>query len=375
MNEETHIDRIRALAEDRLTDAERERLLADLAADAELAALAGEFEAVRTLTAALEEEPPACGTTFGTLERKLAEAPPASAWRRRVAAAAAVVAFGVTGWLALRSEVAAEPVVLAAIDLEPQALPEVPPEQPAGLADYDPRGSVGVAWLDDFDTAAWLAEASGRPMLVFGGFRGCVMCKAMDEEVFNAGSVVDLAERFVPVRFDLAQLPVEEAEALMRRGYPFLEVWNPEREPLHPLSRRPDPEFFAESMRLGLAAAHAEGDVPSWDELRALARAFERGRASEDEGSLAGAEDSYSRLTAGSSKLYRQLGAVGLARISADARGALLRARDAAGANPEAAADELRRAVRRHEGTQYAADLRAVLKQLEASGRFPPLSS
>jgi len=375
MNDSTNLDRIRALAQEDLSPAEQARLRARLQHDQELAALSREYQVVHRLTAPLLDEPPACQTTFAVLERALEAAPRTRLWPRRVAAAAAVALLGGVAWIAGPRAAPAGPLTLAAIDLRAAPLPTAASEPPAGLADYDPRGPDGVAWLEDFDTASWLAEASGRPLLVFGGLPNCSMCKSLDEQVFTARSVVDLAERYVPVRFDLDALPEAEAQALMARGYPFLEVWSADREPLLPLSRRPEAEFFVESMRRGLVAADAEGVVASWDDLRSLARTFERGRSDEDQGRLAGAQDSYSTLAAGESEVYRQLGTSGLARISADARSALLRAAEAAEASPDAAADLLRRAVERYAGTEYAADLRAVLERLETSGRFPRLRS
>lgn len=376
MNEETDLDRIRALAEERLDPEARAEFCQRLIAEPALAELADEYRVVHSLTAPLEGDPPACRTTFEDLQLSSER----SHWPRRVAAVAAMLFVLATAtWLVRGSAEGlgneTGPVVLNAIGLE--AVPSLgqPPPPPPGLADYDPRGADGVAWLDDMEAAAWLSEASGRPLLVFGRIQECVMCEALDERVFSESSVVDLAERYIPVRFYFGSLPPAEAEQLMSRGYPFLEVWDASRQPLHELSRRPEAQFFVESMREGLAAADAEGDVATWDELRGLARTFESGRSAEQRGQLSGAQDSYATLTHADSDVYRELGASGLARISADARAVLLRARDTAGSDPGAAAEVLRDAVERYAGTDYAADLRAVLQRLERSGHFPRLRS
>ena len=374
MNEPTDLDRIRALAEERLEPEARAAFCQRLTADPSLSELADEFRVVHSLTAPLEQDLPACSTTFAELQLPAGRV----RWLRRVAAAAALFVLAASAWLAWGPAAGpgddTAPVVLSAIKLDVVPSPG-PPPPPPGLADYDPRGVDGVAWLDDMEAAAWLSEASGRPLLVFGGLEGCVLCAALDELVFSESLVVALAERYVPVRFDLASLPQDEAARLMARGYPFLEVWDAGRQPVHALSRRPEAEFFVESMREGLAAADAEGDVATWDELRSFARAFERGRTAEQQGRLSGAEDSFATLAGADSDLYRQLGTSGLARLSAEARAVLLRARDTAGSDPDAAAEALRAALERYAGTDFAADLRAVLVRLERSGRFPRLRS
>jgi len=375
MNDSTRLDRIRALAERRLSAEEDERLRRELAADPELARLAEDFGAVHAVTAVLADDGPACRTSFDDLARA-AEREPVfrRRWTRRVAAAAAVALLAAAAWYAL-APAAAPAVVLGAIELDAAPAPAPVPEPPPGLAHYDPRGPGGVAWLDDFQAASWLSAASGRPLLVFGEIRGCPMCAKLDVDVFTARSVVDLIERYVPVRFDLDALPREEADALMRRGYPFLEVWSDRLEPIRPLSRQPDPAFFAESMRDGLAAADAEGEVASWDELRSLARTLDRARERETAGLFAGALDGYRALAGGASEPFRRLGDCGLARIAADARGTLLHAREVARSDPGGAEEVLRRALQRYAGTDYAADLRAVLERLRDSGRFPAVTA
>ena len=375
MNHQTDLDRIRELAEERLDPEARAEFCQRLLADPSLAELADEFRVVHSLSAALEQDPPACRTTFAELQLPH-DRPRRPRW---VAAAAGLLVLAATAWLirGLSSSPGAEsgPVVLSAIALEAPPTLGQPALPPPGLVDYDPRGVDGVAWLDDMEAAAWLSEASGRPLLVFGRIEDCVMCEALDERVFSQSSVVDLAERYIPVRFYFGNLPEAEAEQLLARGYPFLEVWDAGRRPLYSLARRPEPEFFVESMREGLVAAEAEGELATWDELRRFARTFESGRTAEQQGQLCGAQDSYATLARADSDLYRDLGTSGLARISAEARSVLLRARETAGSDPDAAAAALRAALERYAGTDYAADLRAVLERLESSGRFPRLRS
>jgi hypothetical protein len=200
------------------------------------------------------------------------------------------------------------------------------------------------------------------------------MCLVLDEEVFSAREVVDLVERYVPLRIDLGSIPREEAYALMERGYPFLEVWSPEREPLHSLSREPDAAFFVESMHAGLESVQATENAPTWENVRELARTFERARREEQAGHMAAAVKAFQDLADRDAGNFAGLGADGLRRIAFDVRDGFLDAREAARSDPELAAALLRGLLKRYAGTRYEQDLEVTLERLETDGAFPSIA-
>jgi hypothetical protein len=377
MSGDTFLDRLRARAEGRLPPVEAQRLERELEADPRLRELAAEFEAIHSLTGAGELPVPACELTYEDLAPQLPISWPSARPTplRRVAAAAGIALLAGAGAFVWTSgEATAAPLVLKAIELEAEAVADAGPDPtppPAVSLDFDPRGADGVRWIADLEDAVWLADATGRPLLVYGSIQGCILCATLDDEVFNDPQVLDLFERYVPVRIDFGEMPMAEAQALMARGYPFLEVWDVDQESCFKLSNAPDPTFFVESMHDGLEAAGATGEVPSWDTVRALCGLFSAAQEGERSGSMAAALERFRNLAGQvSDGIFAELADHGLRRIARDARERLLEARRA---SPDEARELLRDAAQRFTGTEYGADLRAVLERLERDGRFPEI--
>jgi len=380
MDETTPLDRLRARAEGRLGPVELAQLERELAAAPELRALAEDYAFVHACTA---QEPlaPVARLSLAELEAGLAPRVP-----RRVAVAAALLLVAAGSFWAGRlsrsgdgepAPLRVAPLYLAAIELdEPAPAPAPAADVPVQWASYDPRGAEGVRFLSDRGEAEALARALARPLLVYGSYPGCPLCKELDARVFSAPEVVALAERVVPLRLDLSQLPEAEQRALTVRGYPFLEVWRADGRTAHSLARRPDPGLFVESLHDGLEKSDATGEQPPWELLRSAAARYELARAAELEQRLGDAERGYQGLSADpytpapialQARLGRQ-------RIGALARASLLEARARARIDVEGAIDDLDEAARRFAGTPYAEDLSAVRARVAAERTFPPLA-
>ena len=375
MNESTPLDRLRARAEGTLAPAERAALEHELAADPALRALAEDYAFVHACT---DQEPFAPGSrlSLDALEARLGPGP-----SRQVAAAAALVLVAAGAFWAGRGSRPAPPadapLYLGAIELdEPPAEPPLAAELPLRWQSYDPRGTGGVAFLSDRGEAELLATALERPLLVYGSYPGCPLCKELDARVFSAPEVVALAERVVPLRLDLSQLPEEEQRSLTVRGYPFLEVWRADGRTAHSLARKPDPGLFVESLHDGLEKSDATGEQPPWETLRSAASRFSGARAAELEGRLGEAERAYQALAVDA---YTPVpiaahARAGRQRIAASARALLLEARASAASDVEAALQLLEHAEERFAGTSYALDLAAVRERLARERRFPALA-
>jgi hypothetical protein len=377
MNPATILDRLHARALGRLTLAEQQELERELAADPALRALADDYALVFALTAA----DPARGdprTRFEELEPRLEGA--RAAPLRRVAAAALVLGVaGAAFWAgrATRSTEHDGPLYLGAIELDPPlGILAEPADLPGAWSEYDPRGAQGVRFLQDVGEAEELAHAAGRPLLVYGSYPGCPMAAALDAKVFSDPAVIELAERTVPVRVNLADLPEAEQRSMTARGYPFLEMWRADGHTTHSLARNPDPSVFVESLHDGLARSDAEGEQRPWPELRAAAGRFAAARAAELDGRLAEAERGFQALVADaeSPAPIAARAAVGLARLGESARSTLLEARASAASDVQAARALLEHARERFAGTRFENDLAAALERLRAEGRFPALA-
>jgi hypothetical protein len=378
MNDRTILDLLRARAQGQLTREERDALERELAADPALLALAEDFALVYPLTAV---EPAAAGgarTRFEDLEGRLRS----TTLSRRVAVAAALLAVtGTAFWLGrvsapVPAERGAVPLYLTAIELDAVQPADLSADLPAQWADYDPRGERGVRFLANIVEAELLARSVQRPLLVYGSYPGCPMCAALDERVFSDPAVVELSERTVPVRVNLAELSEAEQRSLTARGYPFLEMWRDDGRTTHSLSRAPDPGLFVESLHDGLATSDATGELMPWEELRGAARRFVAARASELEGRLAEAERGFRELARDGRvpAAIAERARGGLARLAGCARELLFEARAAAQSDPGQAARLLEHGIERFTGTGFESDLRAALERLVRDGRFPPLA-
>ncbi|HVS18754.1 MAG TPA: hypothetical protein VMT18_09160 [Planctomycetota bacterium] len=388
MDSTSDLDRLRARLDGRLDDVERARLERELDRDPALAELAERLRDVFALTAA-EPEPPACRVTFEDLERRLA--PPPRAWPRRAAAAALVVFTGALAWWAFsggRVAPATDPVVeapaprsapvvrLASLRAEPVAREErAPAWVPEVLADYDPRGPDGIAWLGDQRTAAFVSRAAQRPILLLGSLEGCPWCARMRTEVFADPEAVGLADLYVFQEWNLSELPEKESLWIReQRGYPLLEVWGLDDDMVLAFSGRPSAALFVEKMLEGLERAGVDEDAPAWDELNdwaarwlAADRARAAGRMAE---AVAGWRDLVRRARGNA---LAEEAAAALREVDAEAQRELFAAREIAAHDPRAAELALEDALERYAGTDHASDLGAVLAALRASGAFPTL--
>jgi hypothetical protein len=372
MHPDTPIDRLHARAEGRLAPAEEAELERELAADPALRALAEDYRFVHALTA-LEADAEHSRLAF----EALSAGPGASSLRRAAAAAAVLLLAGAAFFAGRASRGDDTPVYLRAIALRsPLTASPATADLPADWVDYDPRGGDHVRFLRDRGEAEELAAALARPLLVYGSYPGCPLCAELDRTVFSDPAVIELAERFVPVRLDLSLLPEEEQRSLTARGYPFLEVWRADGRTAHALVRRPDPRLFVESLHDGLEKSDATGEQPPWEELRAEATRFAAAETAENEGRLAEAEAGYRALAseAGVPEVVATRAQARLAGLAEKARELLLEARTTATGDVPGAVHLLERARERFLGTSFEADFETVRAALAREGRFPALA-
>jgi hypothetical protein len=385
MNEKTILDRLHARAQGWLSRSECAELERELAADPVLLALAEDYALVHAVTAIDPASERASHTSFEELEPRLDAQP---AWRRAAAAALLLAVGAGAGYVAGQlgrgeespaksvAESSPEPLYLQAIELEsPASNVAAHFDVPARWSAYEPRGPLGVSFLSSVEEGEQLARLAERPLLVYGFYPGCPMAAALDAKVFTDPDVIELAERTVPVRLDLSQLPPAEQRVLTARGYPFLEVWRADGTPAHSLARNPDPTVFVESLHDGLERSDATGDQPPWEELHTLAWRLLEARESERAGRMLEAERAYAALLQdGRAPALAERAAAGLRRISDEARARLLTACAAAGRDPAEAGRELALAAERFAGTRFEPDLRAAQERLARDGRFPALA-
>lgn len=370
-DESTRFDRLRAWADanapmTQLEPEERE--------------FAAEFRTVHALTGLDACSDARSTLTFDALTAQLP--PPRSQLVPRVAAAVFLLAAiaGAIAW-SVRRAPSSEPLVLQFIPVAARASVTPPPRAeddalPARFEDFDPRGADGrVQWLTSDADARLLARASRRPLLVYGSFPGCPLCAALDRLVFADAGVVETAERFVPLRIDLASLPKARAMELVEQGYPFLEVWNAEGSATAPLVRAPHAAQFVASLFDALAVVRARDDAPSWEVVRARAVRLMDARRAESELQLAAAEREYRALAASrvEDDEFAQRARSGLARIERDAVLRFEAARSRTDVD-DARAD-VRSALAVHRGTSYELDFAALLVRLEQDDSFPAFRS
>lgn len=372
MNETTFLDRLRARARGELSRAEQDALELELARDPALRAQAEDFALVWALTRH-ERLLPAPSTDLALLEARMPRPR-----LRRVAVAAGFLLVAGAAFLAGRASRGPDRALyLRAIELDPPlATVAMPADPPPSWADFDPRGAQGVRFLSDLEEAEELARDVQRPLLVYGSYPGCPLCATLDARVFSDPRVIELAERTVPVRVNLADLSPDEQRSFTMRGYPFLEMWRGDGRTTHSLARNPDPTIFVESLHDGLAKSEATGEQPPWAELHEASLRFEAARTAEREGRMAEAEREFRSLARDPRvppSIATSAGS-GLERLARDARERLLAARDVAERDPRQARALLEEALDCFRDTRFEADLAAALERLMRDGRFPVLA-
>lgn len=373
-------DRVRAWVHGELESIEVERLRAELARHPEVAEFANEYREIHAATRELQGPRATSALDFATIERHIDAESRAKRWRRVAAAAALIVVAGAS-WAMLPRE--SEPLHLSAIELELSASEvgasahSAPPEEfPELLEHFAPVENGEIRWVSDLASGTALAEASGRPLLLFGMFPTCPWCQQMKAEGLRDPAVVALIEEFVPVQVDLYGLSEADREVLIARGYPLFEVWNESGEIVHAFAGVHDVASFVANLATGVERATAGRELASWEELRGQARAYDEALTNEQAGSLGRAQRTFAALERdGSSNALVAAARDGVARISAAARVALLHARELSATDVDGAGAELSKAARRFAGSPYAADLEAARTRLVRDGRFPVLAS
>ncbi len=370
-DEASTFDRLRAFASGTMPLEERDRFERELAADPELAVLAGQFDHVWSATEAGLGVPAESRSTFDDVVSRgglhdLAR----SRWRRRAAAAAALLIVGsALAWAAWKSS---RPSARAIVEL--RAIPSSAPaaatsaEIPAVLASWSPVENGQIRWLESLDEARAVSAAVKRPIFVYGYVESCPICRGFQAREFQDPAVLALVEQAVPVRIDLLALEEPEMQELWERRYPLLEIQDE-----HGAIVRTFPGQFADVDMAGELASALVGIAgPNWRLVRDLAQLFEEGRTAEEGGAYARAAQSFERL-----EQERELpafvvaGEAGLARVGRAAEELLERTR--AGADRAGALERFEGEIAAFAGTPFEGDLAAVAGAWRERGRFPEL--
>ncbi len=376
MNERTHIDRLRAFLQGKLSRDEHESFERELARDAELRRRVEELRAVWSATAVLGELTPVSATSWEALAQRVEVDTRHRRVRRIAAALILIVPLAVLAYRAWPAR-ASEPVfVRSSLVDAPARAPQAPAPVPALLAGYAPVRDGSIQWLSSLDEARELADAVGRPVLVFGFVPGCPWCKTLREESFVDPKFVELASNCVPVAVDLLSMEQERASELMERGYPAIELQAQRGEVVRGMSGPPGTVDLRAELENGLKTWPGEPPPLVWSAANELARTLHAAQAAELEGHLDEAWRQFDELAhRGGSWSLGLDGQLGVERIDELARAALQRSRELARTDERKAREELASFAARLGATPPGDDLRRVLDAWSSADEFPALSA
>lgn len=151
-----------------------------------------------------------------------------------------------------------------------------PGVEPRREAKERSRGAVagkGIAWERDLDYALRLAKAGGKPVLLYFHDPDCIACRALENETFPAGSVVNaIREHAVPAWLPHDHIPLSSEYGVT--WSPSLLVLDPEgRAHRREIGFLPAEELVP-FLLLGCAGVYFDGDkydyaVPLLEQLLA----------------------------------------------------------------------------------------------------------
>jgi hypothetical protein len=381
MKKRSLIDEMRALAAGSLTSGEERRLRARCETDPESQALLEDILEVYALTASGDVEPPPCRLEFSGVMGALAPHRARRAVLRRfLRVAAAVLVLVGLGALVSQlmpgkpggGEIGRE-LVLLAIPLDAEQLPDSGPEIPEILASYRPVADGRIQWIESMETALAMSRVSSRPVLLFLHHPTCPSCKQMIRQTFTDVDVRTRMDGFVPALVDVRHTTKEVLEKA-REGWPWLGALDADGQTILAFPGVRGPADFSDSMR---EAAKRAGPTPfAWERLNELRRRLEEADRAFRAEDLAAARDAYLALAADETAgVFREAGKYGVDRIGMQAYKALTVARELAArkGGSDTAILTLDGEIRRFAGSPYAEDLRKVRRHLQSTGRFPRL--
>jgi len=395
------LERVRALADGRLSSEEQERLLTDASASAEDAELMSAFREVHALTAVAGEEPPPCRVTFEDVERRIA-ADEARGKRlfalpswRIAAAALLVVGVGLAAshWRGLGGHAGSDMDGSGMEDRVADAAPTAVrvasiPEHPAPaadgvlladvdaaaapLSDFVPMRDGQPQWLASLDEGRAVAKVTGRPVLLFIHHPTCPMCLDMKSKTFTDSDVQARLQQFVPVMVDVMQLP-EELGPFLERGWPYLGALDADGGEFAAFPGLSKASTFRRHLDDALAEFGGE-TTQAWGLTRALAARWADAAGAAEKRDMQREWRELDALRADDSDgPFGRAAAARLAQRLAELRGVLA---DADAAAETDVADGLRvldTAIECWKGTPFEHDLQAVRDALDAERNFPRL--
>ncbi len=377
MNEESFLeDRIRALVHGTLSEEDAEQLKREIESDAEASVLLHAYRDVYALTAAFADDVHPSSVSVRDVLPKTRIDALRSRWRSAVAAVLVLGVAALAAWH-VRSPGEPELLELAAIPLGDLGVDTAPRTVPAALQWFTPTTTDGVRWMDSLTDALEIAAVVDRPVLLFGGIRGCSYCMWMDANTFGSDAVLGRFAEFVPVRLTAAQLralaPDERPEMLNTpmREWPIFAVMDSTGRPIANFAGLHSAEQFRE--RLDDSLIGVENDPISWKTAGDLTNRFLSAEAARADDRFAEAWTLYCGLAVRLERPFAGLGAWGRDVLARDARRRLDEAR--AAAEPERSRELLDNAARAFAGTPLGDELARVRDSFVDVGAFPELKS
>lgn len=381
MRSACRFEQLRALVQGELSASESAEIERSLHDDPGLADVVADFRDVWLLTGVGLGHAPPSRLSLATIVARDADARrnERRRWLRRAAAVVALSA-GIWTWSALVRRADPAPVRLSAIAPHASAADATADrslsrlaQSAEAIASFHPVESGRIRWLASLNEGRAVAQATGRPMWLFGYYPTCPWCLEMRRDALSDPQVIALAEQLVPVAIDLSEVEPAEAGELLARGYPLLELDDPDGEVLHNFAGRWDREDMRAQLELGLWKARSAAEPLSWESARALASTLAKALESERTGRFGPAWEGYEQLARdGGPFEFATEGRRGCDRLS----GAAFRALTAAQAlsDPADARRRLASAATRFAGSPFQTDFEAVLARLSRTGVFPELS-
>ncbi|MFT7484241.1 MAG: thioredoxin-related protein [Candidatus Paceibacteria bacterium] len=375
------MDRVRAFARGEMEPEQVARFEAELADNPELQAAAAAYGEVLSFTSvALEGSSQASASSLSLerLDSLLGAEPdarrePRFTWPWRSAAAASFLILSLSlsfyAWDSQSRQPSSVtmnsiPRLARAASLD-HGVTEHPSLQIAAIASYMPVRDGSIQWLEQIDAGLRVAQATGRPLLLWCIHPTCPYCKRMRESTLLDPEVQELMASFVPVQLDVMQEERYSKMNPMEHGFPMFEVVDEELEGLHTFYNFHEPASFMAELQRGLDE-HGPHEVLRWERLEEVAGVLAGARSAEERGEFGKALSGYQSLgELGAGLSLSAAGERGVARMTVLAHGFLDRAREASDC-----ASILAQAADAFEASDYAADFLALEDEARRAQAF-----
>lgn len=109
----------------------------------------------------------------------------------------------------------------------------------------------GIEFVEGLDAGLQVAEATGRPILMFFTAEWCTFCHQMEDDAFRNSEVQALAARFTCITIDADAEP-KVCRKFNVSGFPTIQLFSPEGQPLQRLKGRQSAQQLQQGMHAAL---------------------------------------------------------------------------------------------------------------------------